>query len=251
MPSVMEMATADTCVRFFNQTGVGHDHDVLLYAGGQCSCICFENLLGIDSPDCQDHDLYDRDTSRGLWYCKLQWDTVYSGVQLEKVAFVKQGLAHSWEIHSDSLRDKMLIDSGLTRFQFNADLLQDYLYIYFDTTVLREAWLSQAHRFINSEICFIPHLSYVGHIEPRHRGYNISAPELPPFEIPTLPAIIYLFLRPPPPSLADIDSWFSGQMSFWSLDENGMSEIPEFECKRMGLPSVVLDSVKLRLQKYS
>ncbi|EEB98879.1 hypothetical protein MPER_01537, partial [Moniliophthora perniciosa FA553] len=117
MPSAMEMATADTCLRFFNETGVGHpDFDVLQYASGECFYMCLESLLGIDSPDCQGHDLWTRDTRRGLWNClscdripcnevrdfigKLRLDTVYSGAQLDKIAVLKETPAYTWRASS-------------------------------------------------------------------------------------------------------------------------------------------------------
>ncbi|ESK91578.1 hypothetical protein Moror_2550 [Moniliophthora roreri MCA 2997] len=251
MPSAMEMATADTCVRFFNETGAGYlDFDVLQYAWSQSSLQYIESLLGIDSPDDHTHSFWRRDTCRGLWYCdtcgcttsdevqdficKLRFDTVYSGTQLDKIAGLKEGVAYRWAVSAGALSNETLIDSGLTRFQFDVGFRRS-CYIYFDTSALEEAWLSQVHGLDRStsgpETCFIPVLVFDLQLEPR--------PEQPGvLDFETLP-IVYLFLRPPPLYLANIDSWLS-QVSFWSFDKNGTTKIPEMECKHLGLPYTIL-----------
>ncbi|ESK89792.1 hypothetical protein Moror_16805 [Moniliophthora roreri MCA 2997] len=266
MPSVMEMANADTCFKFFNKTGAGNlDLDVVQYAYYRYASMTIQGLLGITSVNCRNHTLHDRFTKEGSyssWRCnryshiecdearvqdfvgKLRWNTVYSGAQLEEITFVKEGLVGSWKINSE--RDGTLIDSGLTRFQFDDEQLRHGLSVFFSTRVVGEAWLSQAHRSdlttYEPGTCFIPDLYCSGHSVSRHKGSDVSTLKLP--------SSVYLFLRPPPPSLADIDSWWI-QVSFWSFDANGTCKIPEAECKRMGLPNVALNYVNVRLQKWS
>uniref|UniRef100_A0A0W0FI54 Uncharacterized protein n=1 Tax=Moniliophthora roreri TaxID=221103 RepID=A0A0W0FI54_MONRR len=251
MPSAIEMATMDTCLRFFNETGAGNlDYDVLEYAHEQSSFTCIESLLGIDSPDDHTHIFWKKSTRRGLWYChfcdhiacdevqdfigKLRLETVYSGAQLEKIAIVKEGFAYTWTASPGGLSNHTLIDNGLTRFQFNVGI-QHLGSTYFDTSILAKAWLSHAHRSdlftSGSETYFRPHLEVFLHLEPRRKQFGVS-------DLKTLP-IVYLFLRPPPLYLADIDSWLS-HVSFWSFDKNGTSEIPETECERLGLPYITL-----------
>uniref|UniRef100_A0A0W0FXK7 Uncharacterized protein n=1 Tax=Moniliophthora roreri TaxID=221103 RepID=A0A0W0FXK7_MONRR len=209
-----------------------------------------EMANSIDSLGChdgKDHLIWTKDISHDRWWCdacshiacdkvqdfigKLRLDTVYSGVQLDKIAFLQQGPVHAWETYSDPLRDGTLIDGGLTRFQLNTEQFRGYFY------------LSQAHRTdlstSGSETCFIPHLFIEVKVLSHHKDSSVPA-----LESSTLSPIVYLFLRPPPPSLPDLDPWLS-RVSFWSLDRNGISEIPETECKRMGLPIIILDQVEL------
>ncbi|EEB99242.1 hypothetical protein MPER_01116 [Moniliophthora perniciosa FA553] len=132
MPSALEMATADTCLRFFNQTGAGNlDGNVLQYASEECSDMCIESLLGIDSLDDHAHESWIRDTRRNLWICdecgriacdevrdfigKLRFDTVYSGAQLDKIAVLKESPAYTWWAHPSVLSDRTLIGNGMTR----------------------------------------------------------------------------------------------------------------------------------------
>ncbi|ESK93141.1 hypothetical protein Moror_1077 [Moniliophthora roreri MCA 2997] len=244
MPSAMEMATTDTCLRFFNQTRAENiDYDVLEYACEQKSFTCIESLLGIDSPDDHPHGFWRRSTCDR----RLRLDTVYSGAQLDKIAIVKEGLAYAWNTWQDALSDQTLLDGGLTGFRFNWFNVgsQRLYWIHFDTEVPEDAWLSQVHRselsISDSETCFIPYLDFCLNLEPRHKQLGVSDSE-------TLP-IVYLFLRPPPIYLADIDSWLS-QVSFWSFDKNGTSEIPETECECLGLPYITFGEVLLRLYTW-
>uniref|UniRef100_A0A0W0FII7 Uncharacterized protein n=1 Tax=Moniliophthora roreri TaxID=221103 RepID=A0A0W0FII7_MONRR len=262
MPSAMEMATADTCVRFFNQTGAGNlDFHVSQYAWRQRSFTCIQSLLGIDSPDDDHtHKFWRRSTRRGFWYCnicdhiacdevqdfigKLRFDTVYSGAQLDKIAILKEGPAYTWDHWSGALSDQILIDNGLTRFRFQVGSY--YSSIHFSTRVLGNAWVLQAHRLnlstSGSETCFIPCLRFDLHLKPRRKQFGVSDLEILP--------IVYLFLRPPALCLADIDSWLN-HVSFWSFDKNGTSEISEMECKRLGLPYIASDEVHLNSSTWS
>ncbi|ESK83373.1 hypothetical protein Moror_15640 [Moniliophthora roreri MCA 2997] len=220
MPSAMEMAKGNTCVRFFSKTGAGNlDPDVLQYAHFRRSIMPIENLLGIGShnPGWKCFLFWEKDTCG-----KLQFNSVYSGVELEKVTFLKESLAYTWVTYSDMLSDQTLIDSGLTRFQFNAHRPE----------------LSAS----GSEICLMPHLEFFLRMESPPEQFSVSALE-------TLP-IVYLFLRPPPPCLADFDSWMS-QVSFWSFDKDGSSEIPETERKRLSLPKITFSFAQLRLERWS
>uniref|UniRef100_A0A0W0FQJ1 Uncharacterized protein n=1 Tax=Moniliophthora roreri TaxID=221103 RepID=A0A0W0FQJ1_MONRR len=247
MPSAMEMAKGNTCVRFFSKTGAGNlDLDVLQYAYYRHFTMSIENLLGIESCclDGKYHSIWRKNAFRGPWHChfcdhiacdevqdrlgKLRLDSVYSSAQLEKIAFLKQGLTHSWEASVDTLNDRTLIDSGLTRFQFNVGF-QGTSRIYFDTS-----WLGDLS-------VVMPHLEFRLRIESRPEQFGVSALE-------TLP-IVYLFLRPPPPCLANIDSWLS-KVSFWSFDKSGTSEIPETECKRLGLPNIIFEEVRVVLDTW-
>ncbi|EEB92756.1 hypothetical protein MPER_08690, partial [Moniliophthora perniciosa FA553] len=165
MPSAMEMATADTCVTFFKQTGAGNlDRDVLQYANGQSSRMCIECLLGIDSPDDHAHKGWLKDTRRGVWVCgcgrtacdevrdfigKLRLDTVYSGVRLDKIAVLKENPAYTWWTSSSTLSDQTRIDNGLMRFRFHIGSGSEDTssgWVFFDKDILQIAWLSQAHR---------------------------------------------------------------------------------------------------------
>ncbi|ESK93183.1 hypothetical protein Moror_1119 [Moniliophthora roreri MCA 2997] len=263
MPSAMEMADSKTCIRFFSETGAGNlDLDVLQYAYDRLSLMPIENLLGIDplgGHDGRAHSSWRKNTCHGPWRCdlcdgiacdevqdfigKLRFDSIYSGVQLEKVAFLKEGPAHGWEIYSDVLSDRTLTDGGLTRFQYVG--FQSAKFIRFYTEVLGKAWLTQVHRpdlsTSDSETCFIPSLWFYLRVESQLEQFDVSALE-------TLP-IVYLFLRPPPPCVADSDSWMS-QATFWSFDKDGTSEIPETECERLGLPKIALSFVQLRLERW-
>ncbi|ESK93196.1 hypothetical protein Moror_14640 [Moniliophthora roreri MCA 2997] len=245
MPSAMEMATADTCVRFFNQTGAGNlDFDVLQYARRRYSSTWPKSLLGIDSPDGHACSFWSRSTCWRRWsFCggdevrdfidKLRLDTVYSGAQLDKIAVLKEGLAYTWCCWEDPPSDQTLTDSGLTQFQFNVGFRSEYRSNIQFINKLGGAWLSQVHGLdwftSGLESCFIPHLDFYLRLKPRPKQFGVS-------DLETLP-VVYLFLRPPPLCLADIDSWLS-QESFWSFDKNGTSKIPETECERLGLPYV-------------
>ncbi|EEB91235.1 hypothetical protein MPER_10439 [Moniliophthora perniciosa FA553] len=167
-----------------------------------------------------------------------------SRVQLDKIAISKEGPAYRG--YSCVLRDQTLMDSGLMRFQFGV-LSQGihtihFNYIYIGTSSFEDAWLSQAHRLdlpaSGSETCFIPRLQVYLQLDVQREQFGV--PDL---------ANVSLFLRPPPLYVAEIDSWLS-QITFWSFDENGTSEISETECKRLGLPNINLHCVDLDLRTW-
>ncbi|KAI3595885.1 hypothetical protein WG66_008858 [Moniliophthora roreri] len=259
MPSAMEMAKGNTCVRFFSKTGAGNlDPDVLQYAHFRRSIMPIENLLGIGShnPGWKCFLFWEKDTC-GPWRChhcgcitcdevrdfigKLQFNSVYSGVELEKVTFLKESLAYTWVTYSDMLSDQTLIDSGLTRFQFNVRL-RDIFHIHFHTKVLGKAWYGCRRPIGPSYLLVAQRFVFFLRMESPPEQFSVSALE-------TLP-IVYLFLRPPPPCLADFDSWMS-QVSFWSFDKDGSSEIPETERKRLSLPKITFSFAQLRLERWS
>uniref|UniRef100_A0A0W0FH65 Uncharacterized protein n=1 Tax=Moniliophthora roreri TaxID=221103 RepID=A0A0W0FH65_MONRR len=250
MPSAMEMAKGNTCVRFFSKTGAGNlDPDVLQYAHFRRSIMPIENLLGIGShnPGWKCFLFWEKDTC-GPWRChhcgcitcdevrdfigKLQFNSVYSGVELEKVTFLKESLAYTWWI------DKVSVQCQTPRHIPHS--------LSHKSTRKGMVWLSQAHRpelsASGSEICLMPHLEFFLRMESPPEQFSVSALE-------TLP-IVYLFLRPPPPCLADFDSWMS-QVSFWSFDKDGSSEIPETERKRLSLPKITFSFAQLRLERWS
>ncbi|KAK7026077.1 hypothetical protein VNI00_015723, partial [Paramarasmius palmivorus] len=62
-----------------------------------------------------------------------------------------------------------------------------------------------------------------------HHRYPFTLKDQPP---------IYLFIYPPPSSISELISWEKEhtQTYFWSLDENGQSEMSEEECGQWGIP---------------
>jgi hypothetical protein len=52
------------------------------------------------------------------------------------------------------------------------------------------------------------------------------------------PPPIYLFIYPLPMTVSGIKSWEENRTHFWSLDENGRSEMTEEECRRWGVPEL-------------
>ena len=58
---------------------------------------------------------------------------------------------------------------------------------------------------------------------------------LVPFETPPP---IYLFIYLLPMTVSGIKSWGENRTHFWSLDENGRSEMTDEECRRWGVPEL-------------
>ncbi|KAK7060724.1 hypothetical protein VNI00_000455 [Paramarasmius palmivorus] len=48
---------------------------------------------------------------------------------------------------------------------------------------------------------------------------------------------IYLFIRPLT-RLSEVEDWLNGEPFFWSLDENGTTQIPESTREQLGLPTL-------------
>ncbi|KAK7026087.1 hypothetical protein VNI00_015733 [Paramarasmius palmivorus] len=116
----------------------------------------------------------------------------------------------------------------------------------------QKSWLAQSSRIIDAhgmsgmeEKCFIINPPYFKLSSPQlgHHRYPITLKDRPP---------IYLFIYPPPSSISELKSWGKGhtRTHFWSLDENGQSEMSEEDCRRWGIPelgkSLDWDYLKLR-----
>ncbi|ESK89813.1 hypothetical protein Moror_16798 [Moniliophthora roreri MCA 2997] len=206
---------------FFSKTGARNlDLDVLRYANRHA---------------CEKH------TSRGPWLCSL------SRARLEQIAISKQGLADPWKTwEPDTLLNKTLIESGLMRYEFKNISGSTHTLTIYMGPALRTVWLSQAHSLSEvsnggSATYLIPHLWIEFDIQPQLDQSGAVVLDSPP--------TVYLFIRLPPSSLADLDPWMS-QITFWSFGENGTNEIPETECKRIGLPNIVLWRVEVSLRTW-
>ncbi|KAI3619200.1 hypothetical protein WG66_012930 [Moniliophthora roreri] len=239
MPSAIEMLSDDTCARFFSKTGARNlDLDVLRYANRHACVMPIEDLLAIDS-------LGHRGVRELIG--KLCLGTIYSGARLEQIAISKQGLADPWKTwEPDTLLNKTLIESGLMRYEFKNISGSTHTLTIYMGPALRTVWLSQAHSLSEvsnggSATYLIPHLWIEFDIQPQLDQSGAVVLDSPP--------TVYLFIRLPPSSLADLDPWMS-QITFWSFGENGTNEIPETECKRIGLPNIVLWRVEVSLRTW-
>uniref|UniRef100_A0A0W0F2I5 Uncharacterized protein n=1 Tax=Moniliophthora roreri TaxID=221103 RepID=A0A0W0F2I5_MONRR len=171
----------------------------------------------------------------------------YDGARLEQIAISKQGLADPWKTwEPDTLLNKTLIESGLMRYEFKNISGSTHTLTIYMGPALRTVWLSQAHSLSEvsnggSATYLIPHLWIEFDIQPQLDQSGAVVLDSPP--------TVYLFIRLPPSSLADLDPWMS-QITFWSFGENGTNEIPETECKRIGLPNIVLWRVEVSLRTW-
>ncbi|KAK7014817.1 hypothetical protein VNI00_019240 [Paramarasmius palmivorus] len=178
----------------------------------------------------------------------LRFDAAYSPITWQEIGRVcREDLPRSsWTTSYGDIFCKKELVGELTRsphlvyLRFSIDL--EKLWTNSDTSgmpgmsiyttgpgVLSHAWLSQA--------------SYI--LDENDSG------DMEPYDPASANSVPYLFIRPPPLQVKDVEDWANSQISWWSFDNNGATEIPESTCQQLGLINPILDSVGVRLVHWS
>ncbi|KAK7060747.1 hypothetical protein VNI00_000479 [Paramarasmius palmivorus] len=269
LPLTVEMLKIDTCVQYLSATRAQDlDHTVLLHGFYYKRLTCINDMFGIESQCSQTCTSSHRASEEwaknddGLWRnirpCHVDeqvvnildnfcFGTVYSGTQRREIARQVGGPQASWKlaIECGAFSDPKVMEDGMTRFSFDAIRLKGNRLPWFRPFLHQRAWLSQAH--------------YVFHVQ--GKAGEVEDYILPTFEVElavelhedseihvtanfpgftTINSVIYLFIRPPPTRVSDVEYWREHQVSFWSFDESGATELPKRMHEHLKLPSVVL-----------
>ncbi|KAK7046046.1 hypothetical protein VNI00_007041 [Paramarasmius palmivorus] len=190
----------------------------------------------------------------------LQFDTVYSPSLGSVARWPSKEAERLWKWDAQiGLTDETILGNGLTRFKLSLHVsmgLQVWLQANYGLQTLLRTWLSQSHRVFGSlktepnfesffvtrapvvELKFIPKNSLddvLKWLRSSASGHQESASSVDKNAPP-----IYLFLRAPPMSIPEFMSWKDGHSHshFWSLDENGQTEMSEEESKRWKVPTL-------------
>ncbi|ESK89794.1 hypothetical protein Moror_16807 [Moniliophthora roreri MCA 2997] len=275
LPRKTDMLEDDTFTRYLKELGLGSlDTDILFHASLHNVMLSVNDIFGIEHqacPDDTDHDHWIKNASyriNGLWQNNdppylvqpeqvLQFldnlclNTVYSGTQPNGLARMTVGTA--WTTDCTGFLDRTIAAGGLTRFTFDPEIFKEAnrsrSFVYGPPSLLVSSWLSQANSVFSGqdevlgESCFMVGASLELRVSRElESGLAVSTPETP--------SAVYLFIRPPPERLSDLNSWTNDQIYFWSLDENGENRIQEVVCKRLRLPVLNLYTTKLNLRSW-
>ncbi|ESK95636.1 hypothetical protein Moror_12608 [Moniliophthora roreri MCA 2997] len=209
-----------------------------------------------------------------LWYTKprniptdmmdiireLDFTTVYSG-KLEPIARCPANSIPPWIWTSGRVSSRrwpssagMVLDNGLTRFNYlelNSSRLifegtwgDDDMYAYslpkFKHEIAAQLpWIVNGIKGIEKIVILKHPLLSLQGFGDDSQWYDGLAELFDPCDTAkgdTKP--IYLFICPAPTTVHGLIAWETGRTHFWSFDENGQSEIPDDECKEMGLPTL-------------
>ncbi|ESK95634.1 hypothetical protein Moror_12606 [Moniliophthora roreri MCA 2997] len=173
--------------------------------------------------------------------------TVYSS-KLEPVARRPPASVRGWEwISRSPFARGTLLENGLTRFddlEFPTRLVLEGRHAGLNPTLFTEALMAQLPRIVNGVestdgvvTLDPPVLRLHGSGKVRYDGVaelftlDHNARE----DIKT----IYLFIYPVHmTTISELMAWETSRTHFWSFDETGRSEIPNDECKEIGLPEL-------------
>ncbi|KAI3615570.1 hypothetical protein WG66_011807 [Moniliophthora roreri] len=182
----------------------------------------------------------------------LRFDTVYSNA-LEPIARLQEGMhAIKWFNYTSCFVEDTVVESGMTRLRFTRPLQtigdDEFFRLLVPGREVEKAWLAQHHGVLTAireagVMCTTQHLlTFKTEISPwlvvneatEGRFPHLSESDTLSGASPVDPLSepIYLFLPPPPLTLARLKSW----SSYWSRDKDGERRLSKDECLRLCLP---------------
>ncbi|KAI3606049.1 hypothetical protein WG66_003936 [Moniliophthora roreri] len=237
-PTTMDMLKKETALKFFQSHKDRFDYAVVSHAEmlreyvRECPCDkshpeftkCVLRLL-------RPHDLLNRSIYRRIHH-GLRFDTVYSRLGMEIARHPSYPDANTMRASRGLVDGKQMEVEGriLTRFTFQPDDSGNGVEVKFASwnngVFAAQTWLAQASRVFNALPAPVRLEDYFTLSMPAITLESISQKKLPP-----PPKTLYLFVYPLPYPLTDrgLEIWRNGRTHFWSFDEAGKIEFPEYD----------------------
>ncbi|KAK7062770.1 hypothetical protein VNI00_000259 [Paramarasmius palmivorus] len=259
VPSALEMFQDDTCARFFvNKLGNGMEQLLLRIAWDnlhQSNIEAFFTDSGAEAKRRWQPDYLKWRWQNQLCHlpdevASLRFSTLYSRSIGAVAMWPDSGLVYSWRnVTSNLVERTAILSNGLTRFTLQSSddpaLRDSELVIENDIYMLMaQAWFLQSSRICNATVdedtivTIAMLLSLRGTIEGWCPALDESVPP------------IFLFVYPPPMTVAEYGLWDEVPPYFWSFDETGQYQMSEDEHKLWGLPVLKPKKSGIRVQSW-